>query len=127
MYYNQPVAIVVAKTQTLAYQATTLVEVKYKNASKKPIVFTIEDAIKAPKDENRLVQYPGIVPTDRGSNVTKVIKGQFISPRQYHSMMELHTCVSKPVDGALEVLCSTQFMDLAQASIAQLLTIPENS
>ncbi|KAJ8735652.1 hypothetical protein PYW07_007272 [Mythimna separata] len=126
LYYNQPVAIVVAVTQVLADKMACLVKVNYKNVSKKPIVFTIEDAIHAPKEENRLFAYPGIVPTDRGANIKKVIKGTFISPRQYHNMMELHTTITKPVDEGLEVISSTQFMDLTQAAIAQLLKMPES-
>lgn len=127
VFYNQPVAIVVAKTQVLADQTSYLVKVNYKSVSKKPIVFTIEEAIKAPKEDNRLVPYPGIVPTDRGGNIQKIIKGKFESPRQYHFTMELHTTVTKPVDDLLEVYSSTQWLDMAQAAIAQLLGIKEHS
>ena len=126
LYYNQPVAIVVAVTQVLADKMANLVQVNYKNVSKKPIVFSIEDAIRAPKEENRLFPYPGIVPTDRGGNIKKVIKGTFTSPRQYHNTMELHTTVTKPVDEGLEVTSSTQFIDVTQAAIAQLLKMPES-
>lgn len=126
-YYNQPVAIVVATSQALADQAVYLVKVNYKNVSKKRSIFTIEDAIKAPKSENRLVSYPGITPMSRGANVRKIIQGTFISPRQYHFMMELHTSVTKLVDNGLEVYCSAQFIDITQAAIAQLLNIPESS
>ncbi|KAJ8736260.1 hypothetical protein PYW08_006916 [Mythimna loreyi] len=126
LYYNQPVAVVVAVTQVLADKMACLVKVNYKNISKKPIVFTIEDAIHAPKEENRLIPYPGIVPLDRGANIRKVVKGTFIGPRQYHNMMELHTTITKPVDEGLEVISSAQFMDLTQAAIAQLLKMPES-
>ncbi|XP_075975629.1 xanthine dehydrogenase-like [Anticarsia gemmatalis] len=126
IFFNQPVAIVVADTQVLADKMAKLVKVKYKNIPKKPIIFTIEDAIKAPKEENRLVSYPGIVPMERGANVRRIIKGTFISPRQYHHMMELHTTVTKPVDEGLEVASSTQFIDITQASIAQLLKMTES-
>ncbi|KAJ8735651.1 hypothetical protein PYW07_007271 [Mythimna separata] len=126
LYYNQPVAIVVAVTQVLADKMAHLVKVNYKNVSKN-IVFTIDEAIHAPKEENRLFSYPGIVPTDRGTNIEKVIKGTFISPRQYHNTMELHTTITKPVDEGLEVITSTQFIDVTQAAIAQLLKMPESS
>lgn len=126
VYYNQPVAIVVADTQELADKAACLVKVKYKNVPIKPIVFTIEDAIKAPKEENKLARFPGLEPTDRGANVRKIVKGIFRSPRQYHHMMELHTCVTIPVDEKFEVESSTQFIDITQASIAQMLKIPES-
>lgn len=125
-YYNQPVAIVVAKTQDLADRMTYLVKVNYRNISKDPVVFTIEDAIKAPKRENRLVSYPGITPKDRGANIKKVIKGKFISPPQYHFTMELHTSVTQPVDDGLEVYSSAQYMDITQAAIAQLLKMHES-
>lgn len=122
-FYNQPVAIVVAKTQAIANRAANFVKVKYKDISKRPLVLTIEDAIKAPMEENRLVTYPGITPTQRGANVNKVIKGQFVSPLVYHFMTELHTTVVKPVDDGLEVYTSTQHLDHTQASIAQVLKI----
>ncbi|XP_063826491.1 xanthine dehydrogenase-like [Ostrinia nubilalis] len=125
-YYNQPVAIVVAKTQAIADRASNFVKVNYKNISKRPLVLTIEDAIKAPKDERRLVTYTGITPTERGANVRKVIKGRFVSPISYHFMTELHTTVVKPVDEGLEVHCSTQWQDHIQASIAQVLNMPES-
>lgn len=125
-YYNQPLAIVVAKTQILADTAKHFVKIKYKNISKRPIIFTIQDAINAPKEDNRLVPYSGITPIERGTNTTKIIKGTFISPRQYHFMMELHTSVAKPVDEGLEIYSSLQFMDLTQATLAKMLNIPES-
>ncbi|CAH0592539.1 unnamed protein product [Chrysodeixis includens] len=127
LFYNQPVAIVVAVNQDLAEKMTSLVKINYKNIPNRPIVFTIDDAIHAPKHENRLVPYPGLEPTDRGANTKHVVKGTFTSPRQYHHMMELHTTVTKPVDEGFEVISSTQFMDHVQASIAQVLKIPESS
>lgn len=127
VYFNQPVAIVVATTQTLADQMTYLVKVKYKNVPKNVAVVTIEDAILAPKEENRLVSYPGLLPTDRGVNVQRVIKGQFISPIQYHCMMELHTNLAVPVDESLEIYSSTQWLDFAQAVVSLMLKIPEHS
>ncbi|KAI8438679.1 hypothetical protein MSG28_011097 [Choristoneura fumiferana] len=125
-YYNQPVAIVVAESQVLADKVSYLVKVKYKNLPKKPVIFTIQDAIEAPPLENRLVPYPGITPTDRGANVQKVIKGKFCSPRQYHNMMELHTSITRPVDNGYEIDTASQWMDITQAAIAQFLKIPEN-
>lgn len=126
-YYNQPVAILVAVSQVLADKSACLVKVKYKNIPKKPIVFTIKDAIHAPKEENRLVRYDGITPVERGVNIRQIIKGTFVSPRQYHHMMELHTCVTKPVDEGFEMNSSTQFIDIVQAVTAQLLKMPESS
>ncbi|XP_063373978.1 uncharacterized protein LOC134661729 [Cydia amplana] len=126
-YYNQPVAIVVAETQVLADKVACLVKVNYKNISKKPIIFTIQDAIEAPPLEHRLNSYPGIDPSDRGVNVQRVIKGEFYSPRQYHHMMELHTTVTRPVDNGYEVDCSAQWLGITQSGIALVLDIPYNA
>ncbi|CAB3256482.1 unnamed protein product [Arctia plantaginis] len=125
-FYNQPVAIIVAVSQALADRTACLVKVKYKNIPKKPIVFTIEDAINAPKEENRLVRYDGITPVERGANIRRIITGKFINPLQNHNMMELHTCVTKPVDEGFEMTSSTQFIDIVQAVTAQLLKMPES-
>ncbi|XP_022822065.1 indole-3-acetaldehyde oxidase-like [Spodoptera litura] len=125
-FYNQPVAIVVATSQELADKMAQVVKVNYRNVPKRPLIFTIEDAIHAPKEENRLIPYPGIVPTDRGANVRKIIKGTFISPLQYHHMMELHTTVTIPVDNGYDVISSAQYLDITQAAIAKLLKIPES-
>ncbi|CAG9796495.1 unnamed protein product [Diatraea saccharalis] len=127
VYYNQPVAIVVAKTQAIADRASNFVKVNYKRVSKLPPILTIEDAIKAPKQENRVTAYEGITPTDRGINVKKVIKGNFYSPLIYHFTMELHTAVTLPVDEGLEVHTSTQYVDLVQAVIADMLNVPEST
>ncbi|RVE48162.1 hypothetical protein evm_007222 [Chilo suppressalis] len=126
-FYNQPVALVVAITQAIADRASNFVKVNYKHVSKEPPVLTIEDAIKSPKLENRLLPSTGINPTDRGANIQKVIKGNFYSPLQYHFMMELHTAVTVPVDEGLEVYNSTQHVDVAQAVIADMLDVPEST
>lgn len=125
-YYNQPIAVVAARTQALADGATYLVKIKYKNISQTKPVLTIKDARKAPVNENRIMRYDPISPSDRGINIKKVMKGHYYSPQQYHHMMELHTTLIRPVDDKIEIWTASQFLDGVQRAVAKLLTLPDN-
>ncbi|XP_072940941.1 xanthine dehydrogenase-like [Epargyreus clarus] len=125
-YYNQPVALVVANTMALADQVKSLIKINYSNIWDKPIVFTIEQALEAPKEENRVKPRQSISPTSRGTNVQKIVKGTFISPRQYHFMMELHTTVTIPVDNGFEIQSATQYTTQLQSAVARVLNVPES-
>ncbi|XP_059061562.1 uncharacterized protein LOC131854459 [Achroia grisella] len=123
-YYGQPLAIVVAITQTLAATVAKKVKVTYKNKSSCDPVITIN---KAKKDSKRYVPADGgLKPKGRGNNVTNIVKGSYEIETQYHYYMEPITCVVVPVDDRLEVYDSTQWMDLSQMGIAQCLKMKES-
>lgn len=120
-YYNQPVAIVVAETRHLAHFATKLVEVKYRNISK-PVI----DIQEAKKNNKRVKLVFESIAKDKGNDVAEVIKGSNTMYGQYHFMMELLSCVSKPSEEGLVVHATSQWMDGMQLMISRALKIECN-
>jgi xanthine dehydrogenase molybdopterin-binding subunit B len=55
-----------------------------------------------------------------------VIKGSFDIGSQYHYTMETHSCVCVPVEDGMDVYPASQWMDLVQRAICQVLNVPEN-
>ena len=55
-----------------------------------------------------------------------VIKGSFDIGSQYHYTMETQSCVCVPVEDGMDVYPATQWMDLVQRAISQVLNVPEN-
>lgn len=120
-YYNQPIAIVVAKTRAIADRAAQLVTVNYKNV-KKPLL----DVKIAKNEAGRNTMFLNIPQTDRGNDVIKVINGSFTIYGQYHFCMETLVCVSKPTEEGLEVHSATQWMDGVQVATSRALNLPQN-
>ena len=67
-----------------------------------------------------LLQYTG------EPKATHVIKGSFDIGSQYHYTMETQSCVCVPVEDGMDVYPATQWMDLNQRAISQVLNVPEN-
>lgn len=123
-FFGQPIAMVVAETEELAQEVAKKVRVTYKNVKSDPPVLTIDEA---KKDSSRCVDGGGsIVATDRGTNVTHVIKGVYEIEGQYHYYMEPLTTVVVPVDNGYEVYDSSQWMDLTQTAVARCLKVNES-
>jgi xanthine dehydrogenase/oxidase len=55
-----------------------------------------------------------------------VIKGSVDIGSQYHYTMETQSCVCVPVEDGMDVYPATQWMDLVQIAISQVLNVPEN-
>jgi len=55
-----------------------------------------------------------------------VIKGSFDIGFQYHYTMETQSCVCIPTEDGMDVYPSSQWMDLTQIGISQVLNIPEH-
>jgi xanthine dehydrogenase/oxidase len=55
-----------------------------------------------------------------------VIKGSFDVGSQYHYTMESQSCVCIPIEDGIDVYPASQWMDLTQIAISQVLNIPEN-
>ena len=55
-----------------------------------------------------------------------VIKGSFDIGSQYHYTMETQSCVCVPVEDGMDVYPASQWMDLVQRAICQVLNVPEN-
>ncbi|CAG4933306.1 unnamed protein product [Parnassius apollo] len=120
-YYNQPIAIVVAKTRQIADRAAKLVTVKYANVAKPLLDIKIAKTI-----ANRNTVFSNVAETDRGNDVIKVISGSNTIYGQYHFCMETLVCVTRPTEEGLEIHSATQWMDGVQVSTSRALNLPEN-
>ncbi|XP_052742307.1 uncharacterized protein LOC128198880 [Bicyclus anynana] len=120
-YFNQPIGMVVCKTQAIANYAATLVEVTYTNV-RKPVI-DINEAI---KDPNRVSVFQSVKAKSKGDDVYKVIKGNNTIYGQYHWTMETNVCVVRPNEEGLEVHAATQWLDLAHQGICRALKLDQN-
>ncbi|EZA57182.1 Xanthine dehydrogenase [Ooceraea biroi] len=126
LYAGQPVGVIAAETHNLANEAAKLVDIKYSESMKRKPVLTIEDAL-ATKDESRILQTMHVEAKKKGNNTKHVIKGVFRCGSQYHYTMETQSCVCIPTEDGIDVYPSTQWIDLTQVSIANVLNIKNNS
>lgn len=61
----------------------------------------------------------------RGENVQHEIAGSFNMGGQYHYTLETQACHCEPVDGGLRLRSATQWPDLVQVAVAQMLRLRE--
>lgn len=125
-YNGQPVAIVIAETEDLAYKAVKMIDVEYSSDTvNKNLCYTVRDALKV-KDNERIKLELESKPKSKGSDIKKVIKGNFDIGSQYHYTMETQTCVTIPVEDGIDVYPSAQWMDLCHQAISKACNIPES-
>ncbi|XP_038117140.1 xanthine dehydrogenase 1 [Culex quinquefasciatus] len=129
LYHGQPVGVIVAETFQLANHAANLVTITYSDSREDNIYATIVDLMEA-NATHRILDQPNHVTgeayaTATGEDLT--FKGVYYLGGQYHYTMETHTCICVPIEDGMNVYSSSQFLGQVQASIAQLLKIPQNS
>ena len=125
-YAGQAVGVVIAKTFEQAVNATKLVDITYKDA-KKPIL-TIKQAI----EQNSFFPDPpdDFVYGDVENALKKaafVMEGECELGTQFHFYMENQVAVAKPSDDGIDVFSSTQWLDLVQNGVAQVLGLKNNA
>ncbi|XP_020286836.1 xanthine dehydrogenase/oxidase-like isoform X2 [Pseudomyrmex gracilis] len=126
IYAGQPVGVIVAETQMLANEAAKLVEVKYKETLTRKPILSIEDVL-ATQDQTRFLQTYKSTAEKKGDNVKHVIKDVFRIGSQYHYTMETQSCVCVPAEDGIDVYPTTQWIDLTQVAIADVLNINNNN
>lgn len=119
-YYDQPIGVIVAESETLANRAALLVRIKYKKDLKKPVLY-INDAKE--REPERVSLFLAVPARDRGANVQRVINDTHNIYWQYHYSMETLSCVSRPNDDGIDVFPAAQWPDLNHAAIAAALNI----
>lgn len=67
-----------------------------------------------------------ITATDKGTDVTHVIKGSYYVPDQYHFTMETQSCTVSPTRRGVCVRSATQWMDLVQTAVSRTLDLSLN-
>ncbi|CAH0550009.1 unnamed protein product [Brassicogethes aeneus] len=126
LYYDQPVGLIVAQSQSIADKAADSVQVKCKLPGTKPLL-KIRDVLNAPEDvkKQRVTHITDLVPIKKGHDVKKVVKGEYYEDLQYHFTMETQVCNVIPNEDGLDVYAATQWMDVCQMGIANVLGIQQ--
>lgn len=125
-YAGQAVGLVVAETQAQAQKAAKQVIITYKN-KQKPIL-NVFQGIEAksffPKPVDDFVYGD---PNQAINNSPNVIEGDCFLDTQFHFYMENQNAVCEQTDDGFEIQSSTQFVDLVQNAVAQVLGVPNAS
>lgn len=125
-FYGDPVGVIVADREKTANKAAKLVKIKYEYLSTNKPILTIDDVLKSPEKDKRITTNRTVMPEDVGNDIKYVVKGELKMESQYHFYMEPQTCIVRPTEDGLEVISSTQWLDLANTALAQCLKIPVN-
>ncbi|XP_043603195.1 indole-3-acetaldehyde oxidase-like isoform X2 [Bombus pyrosoma] len=125
-YAGQPVGVIAAISYAIANEAAQKVHISYVDFMPEKLLLTIEDVL-ASKNQSRLLQSANVEATSKGDDVKHVVKGEFRCGGQYHYTMETQTCVCVPVEDGMDVYPASQWIDLIQVAIAELLDIKNNS
>jgi hypothetical protein len=124
-YAGQSIGLVVAQSVEVALAGARAVQIKYKDAQK-PIL-DVYGAIEAgsffPKPANDFVY------GDAEGAIAKaacVVEEEILLDTQYHFYMENQVAEAEPTDDGLDVNCGTQWLDLVQNGVAQVLGVSGN-
>ncbi|XP_066268462.1 uncharacterized protein [Branchiostoma lanceolatum] len=118
LYAGQPVALVVADTQSHADAMAKAVKVTYTDL--KPPILTIQDAIAAqsffPSNDQEVIKgdAEGAI-----AAASRVVTGEVSCDSQYHFYMETQVCRCTPLEDGMEVQSSTQALDTVQNAVSQ--------
>ncbi|KAF2900359.1 hypothetical protein ILUMI_05828 [Ignelater luminosus] len=122
-YYFQPLGIIVADTQELADTAANMVEVKYRSGAK-PFL-SIRQILEAGATD-RIHEEASLKASQKGEDIKHIVKGTFDTTWQYHYHMETQICLVVPKEDSLDIYPGTQWMDIIQTGVANVLNISEN-
>ncbi|XP_022826465.1 xanthine dehydrogenase-like [Spodoptera litura] len=120
-YFNQPLGLIVADNQDIAYEAVNLVKVTYANLEK-PVI----DVDEGKKDPARNTLYTEIKATTRGNDVAKVVKGSNTLKAQNYFSMETLVSLTNPIEEGFDVYATTQWPAVIQLMIYRALKVDQN-
>ncbi len=124
-YAGQAIGLVVAETYEQAREAAKVVKVTYKEKTK-PIL-SIADAIKAGSMYPKQPDFVYGNAEEAIANAPKVVEGDCFLDTQFHFYMEQQNAVAEPTEDGFDIHSSTQWLDLVQNGVAQMLGIPNSS
>ncbi|XP_068917112.1 xanthine dehydrogenase-like [Tenebrio molitor] len=124
LYYEQPVGILVGKSEKAVMEASKLVAITYEAPNVEPLL-TVRQILKSGQSD-RISEAGTIKPKRKGDDVKHVVKGTFDIYHQYHFHMELQCCNVVPTEDGLDVYPSSQWLDLTQLGISRMLKLPNN-
>lgn len=125
-YAGQSIGLVVAETQQQAEEAVKSIQIEYSN-QKKPIL-TLKDAIEANSFHDvKLDDFNFGDAAKAISSSDYQIEGEFYMDAQYHFYMESQVAIANRIEDQYDVYSSTQWTDLVQNVVAQVLGLKNAS
>jgi xanthine dehydrogenase molybdopterin-binding subunit B len=125
-YAGQAIGLVVAESHEQAKNAAKTVKITYKNIQK-PIL-NIFDAIKADSFFPKPVDDFIFGDAEQAiKNAPFSVENEVLLDTQFPFHMENHVAIVEPTDDGFDVNCSTQWLDLVQNGVAQVLNISNSS
>ncbi|XP_054089258.1 uncharacterized protein LOC105220608 [Zeugodacus cucurbitae] len=125
-YYNQPIGLIVAESNATANVAAELVKITY-DCNEGEVFPTLHDVINSGCSNRINHTVKSLI---ENLNVEEKYdvrgSGKLDLGLQYHFFLEPHTAVVIPFEGGLEVYATTQWMDLQQGVLADLLGMKIN-
>ncbi|XP_023178817.2 probable aldehyde oxidase gad-3 [Drosophila hydei] len=126
-FYQQPIGMVLATSNALAQRAAELVKLSYEGGAKE-VLPSMKHILESAASADRILQPVKSMHDKLKLNVAHDIKGsgKLDMGLQYHYFMEPQTTVVLPFEGGLQVYVATQWMDLSQDVIANVLQLKSN-
>ncbi|KAL7051324.1 hypothetical protein ACKWTF_004429 [Chironomus riparius] len=127
-FHHQPIGVIVAESSQIANRSSELVKVFYQQTENiKKIIVTLKDVIeKAPERIESKPEYSRQRLVESSIEGEHKISGRFEMENQYHFTMETQTCLCIPIEDGMDVYSSTQWMDVTQIAISEMLKVPNN-
>lgn len=126
-FHNQPIGMVLATSNNLAQRAAELVELSYEGGADK-VFPSMKHVLEADTASDR-IKHPiksAIDKVELQEPYEIHSSGKLDMGLQYHYFMEPQTTVVLPFEGGLQVYAATQWMDLTQDMIANVLQLKSN-
>lgn len=133
-FYGQPIAMVVAESNSLANKAAGLVKLEYRGGADE-VFPSMKDVLNG-GPSNRIRHIHKSDTSDAGTSKKAqesceesfdvAGKGVLDMGLQYHFFMEPQSTVAIPTEGGMQLYVATQWMDLAQTVVSQLLGLQIN-
>ncbi|XP_019627736.1 PREDICTED: xanthine dehydrogenase/oxidase-like [Branchiostoma belcheri] len=117
LHAGQPLAVVIADTQSHADAMAEAVKVTYTDL--KPPILTIHDAIAAESFHYPVFEKTKGDPIGALAGAPHRISGEVASSAQHHFYMETQACRCAPSEDGMEVQAATQAPDMVQTAVAQ--------
>ncbi|BFZ04913.1 hypothetical protein BsWGS_07952 [Bradybaena similaris] len=125
-YAGQVIGVIVAECERVAQEAVKLVSVSYTNVQ--PVIVDVLDAIQQKSFYEKLGPFTKGDAEAALNSAPHRVKGNTRTREQYHFHLENQAAICTPTDlGGMDVVATSQWLDVTQEAVAQVLGIPAAS
>ncbi|MGI4757455.1 MAG: xanthine dehydrogenase family protein molybdopterin-binding subunit, partial [Janthinobacterium lividum] len=123
-YNNEPIAVVVAKSQVEAAHAANLIKVRYKQSPAKLDFDHRLNEARLPKQGNAPIQRKPGEAEASWAKATTVVEHTYVTPLQTHNPMEPHATIASWEGEKLTVYDATQYVSGDKQTLAKHFALP---